>query len=261
LQPELEIEQIAPELIGSGAQAVVENAKRLGLTWTITLATVTSIEPVEAITDGDTKAIGMVSMIGQVSIGQRIYVIQVPPSGNFICGFPAGGIYRARQKLTTAAAQVVFSNIPATLRNLTLTYRARGDTVAQLLFISVRPNNVSAATYFSSYTQGINVTASAAVQSPAVTWAMAGFIPGASSTAGVFGSGQILFPSWDTTTDQTFNHFSQALGSTTANFANTTGGGVLLTAATWTSLVIAPNAFAGGNFIAGSDFQLSGEGA
>jgi hypothetical protein len=90
LQPEQELEQIAPELIGSGAQAVVENAKRLGLTWTLTLATVTSTSPVEAIVDGDTAAIGMVPMIGRLLVGRRVYVIQVPPSGNYIVGFPEG---------------------------------------------------------------------------------------------------------------------------------------------------------------------------
>jgi len=93
LQPELEIEQIAPELIGTGAQAVVENAKRLGLTWTIRLATVVdaTIDAVTAIYDGDTVAIGMTSMIGSVFVGQRVYVIQVPPSGNFIVGFVGMG--------------------------------------------------------------------------------------------------------------------------------------------------------------------------
>jgi hypothetical protein len=82
--------QIAPDLIGIGAQAIVDNAKRLGLTWTLTLATVTSINPVQAITDGDTVIIGMTSMIGPLTLGQRVYVIQVPPSGNFIVGSTSG---------------------------------------------------------------------------------------------------------------------------------------------------------------------------
>lgn len=87
MQPEFELDQIAPELISTGAKAIVNNAKRLGLTWTLTLATVTNASPVEAIVDGDSVPIGMVSMVGFLSLGQRVYVIQVPPSGNFIVGF------------------------------------------------------------------------------------------------------------------------------------------------------------------------------
>lgn len=95
MQPDLGLEQVAPELIGTGAQAVVNDAKRLGLTWTITLATVTNTSPVEAVVDGDSVAIGMVSMVGFLSPDQRVYVIQVPPSGNFIVGFvsPARSYY------------------------------------------------------------------------------------------------------------------------------------------------------------------------
>lgn len=88
-EPELALEQMAPELIGTGAQAVVDNAKRLGLTWTLRLATVinsSNLAAVSAIYDGDTVAIDMTSMIGVLGPGQRVYVIGVPPSGNYIVG-------------------------------------------------------------------------------------------------------------------------------------------------------------------------------
>jgi hypothetical protein len=88
VQPNLRAEQMAPDLIGVGAQALVRNADRLGLTWTIALATIFRDDPLEAIYDGDSVPIGMISMIGVVLVGQRVYVIKVPPSGNFICGSP-----------------------------------------------------------------------------------------------------------------------------------------------------------------------------
>lgn len=90
MQPEEVSEQLAPELISTGTQATVENAKRLGLTWTLTPATVTSTDPLQAIMDGDTVPIGIVSMLGPLPTGIRAYVIQVPPSGNFVIGLPNG---------------------------------------------------------------------------------------------------------------------------------------------------------------------------
>ena len=76
----------APELVGVGVQTLVDDAGRLGLTWQLKLATVTDPKPLEAICDGDTVAIGMVSMVGTVPLGARVYVMAVPPSGNFIVG-------------------------------------------------------------------------------------------------------------------------------------------------------------------------------
>jgi hypothetical protein len=76
----------APELVGVGVQTVVEDANRLGLTWQLKLATVTDNSPAQAIYDGDTAAIGMVSMIGSLEVGARVYVLVVPPSGNFVVG-------------------------------------------------------------------------------------------------------------------------------------------------------------------------------
>lgn len=74
--------------IAVGAQALVDNADRLGLTWTLSLATVTQDSGTgpKAIIDGDTVALDMVSMIGRLIPGQRVYVLRVPPSGNFIAG-------------------------------------------------------------------------------------------------------------------------------------------------------------------------------
>lgn len=76
----------APELIGVGVQATVETAARLGLTWQLKLATVTDASPLQAIYDGDTAAVGMVSVVGTHVVDTRVYVLVVPPSGNFIIG-------------------------------------------------------------------------------------------------------------------------------------------------------------------------------
>lgn len=68
------------------AQAVVENAQRLGLTWALTVATVVGVNPITAVMDGDDTDIPVTSMVGPLANGQRVYVIVVPPSGNYVIG-------------------------------------------------------------------------------------------------------------------------------------------------------------------------------
>jgi hypothetical protein len=76
----------APDLISVGAQSLVERAKSLGLTWTIRLAEVMTINPLTIMYDGDTQPVSADSMIGQVVAGMRVYGLMVPPSANFIAG-------------------------------------------------------------------------------------------------------------------------------------------------------------------------------
>ena len=82
----------APELIGVGVQSLVDNAQRLGLTWDLKMATVKdgSLAPlVLAQYDNDGVTISMVSMIGALAEGARVYALEVPPAGNFIVGLVA----------------------------------------------------------------------------------------------------------------------------------------------------------------------------
>jgi hypothetical protein len=65
-------------------RAIVQNATALGLTWTRRLATVALDDPVTAIFDGDTEAIAMTSLIGPVTVDERVWVDIIPPSGNYI---------------------------------------------------------------------------------------------------------------------------------------------------------------------------------
>lgn len=80
-----------PELVGLGAEALVDNAKRLGLTWTLRPATVTDItDPVNGLViiayDGDEGQIGATSLIGALSLTDRVMGLVVPPSANFVVG-------------------------------------------------------------------------------------------------------------------------------------------------------------------------------
>lgn len=82
----------APELIGIGAQSIVDRAKPLGLIWTRRLATVmdgTLPQATVILFDADTVNTVAVSMLGVLPIGARVYVDMVPPSANFITGVVA----------------------------------------------------------------------------------------------------------------------------------------------------------------------------
>src|SRR4026209_129822 len=79
----------APALISVGTQSLVENASRLGLTWQLKLGTVVAVSATGAAQvtlDADTVPIGVVSMVGLLTINERVYVMSVPPSGNFVVG-------------------------------------------------------------------------------------------------------------------------------------------------------------------------------
>lgn len=73
----------------AAAQAVTDNAQRLGLTWSLRPATVIAgVDPndITARYDGDTAPLKMISLIGSLPVGARVYGAIVPPSGNYIVG-------------------------------------------------------------------------------------------------------------------------------------------------------------------------------
>jgi hypothetical protein len=83
-------EESGARIFGAGAQELVGTAKRLGLTWTLRPASVSTVEPLKIVYDGDTEEIGAVSIGGQVAVGQRVHGLIVPPAGNFVIA-PTGG--------------------------------------------------------------------------------------------------------------------------------------------------------------------------
>ena len=82
-------------------QTVKDNARRLGLAWDVTMAQVSNIggaDPtnVSVIFDSDSDSgavtAGVISMIGVLAPGERVYVMTVPPAGNYIIG--AAAVFR-----------------------------------------------------------------------------------------------------------------------------------------------------------------------
>jgi hypothetical protein len=77
------------ELISTAVQELLRQARALGLTWTLRLATVVTNAPdsMTAIYDGDTVALSMVNMTGAtLDPEERVYGLIIPPAGNFIIG-------------------------------------------------------------------------------------------------------------------------------------------------------------------------------
>lgn len=104
-----------PDLLSIQAQAVVDRAKALGLTWTLRPATVNvsyGTDPA-VIYDGDTEQVGVTSLIGDLQPSSRVMMLQVPPAGNFVLG-----------RLSTTGATTVKQL--ATYRN---DVPATGDTI------------------------------------------------------------------------------------------------------------------------------------
>ena len=107
-------------------KTIVDNAERLGLTWGIRPGEITSIDPVMALVDADTEPIGVTPMVGGLYLGQRVYIMRVPPSANYVVGAVVSnaGELGAEVLNTTSA---VFSTTSANFVSTTLT---AGETMS-----------------------------------------------------------------------------------------------------------------------------------
>lgn len=96
------------DLINTGISALVENAKRLGLTWTLRPATVGQDNldggRVVAVFDGDTERLTMTSLVGALLENDRVYVMIIPPSGNYIVGHAGNPSVLRLTSVTDASA-------------------------------------------------------------------------------------------------------------------------------------------------------------
>src|SRR5262245_43237089 len=166
--------------------------------------------------------------------------------------------YASRQILSGTVASVTFSSIPGTLRRLQISYMARADNAVQAQAVNLRFNADSTANYSYQVLQGSNATASAAA-GVGTTSVQCGLCTGASAAAGIFGGGDVTVHGWDVPHPSScpgvsFN--SYALGVGAGNFVHSTGGGHWITpTGTPNSITFLP---AAGNFVAGSDFQVTG---
>lgn len=240
-------------------QALKDNARRLGLIWQITMATVVDGSDPGAVAlqfDGDdTTTPGAISTVGYLSQGERCYVVQVPPAGNYIMG-RAVGPYRARITLSTSAANVHFGNIPNNLRSLQVRFKARTISAVHAIGVMVVVNNDTGAQYSTQSVRGNNLTPSAF---PAVAGAsgIVGLATGTLAPANNYGSGVVDFEGWDQLGQSlSWDYNSGAIGTGAGNQYHDAGSGVYAGIVGRTSLDFS---CLGTSFAAGTDFQLYGE--
>jgi hypothetical protein len=246
-----------PVAVTAALQAVVADPTRLGLVWNLRPATVVDAKAPRVVFDGDSADLTVINLMGPLANEQRVYVLEIPPGGNFIIGSPnpPASPYLIRQQISTAQSSVTF-NIPSNTQRMLLTYTVRTSAAVQAQGLLYQVNGDSSASYFYEYLQGQNVTA-AATSGFAGTAGILGLCTGSLATAGVFASGTATWCGVDSphgnALGMTFQ--SQAFGSTAANFFTVAGGGFYYPAGPYTSLTITPQA---GNFDVGSDFLLEG---
>jgi H-type lectin domain len=157
------------------ARAIVDNAQPLGLTWTLSAASVVEgSDPTAAIVlvDGASEPVPAVSLLGVLVNEGRVWVQAVPPSGLYVVGFGGDthGVARGESGVETvsvvAAAGATlavafdhpFVNAPTVLTNIPSS--AGGSTN----FVS-RATNISTTgfTIFIFRTDGLSVTVSVPV--------------------------------------------------------------------------------------------------
>ena len=117
-----DLDREAPELISTGVQAMIDNAQRLGFTWVLKPATVrfTNVSVgVQAQYDNDDTTITMFTMIGPLAVGDRVYVLEIPPAGNFIVGYAkaerASSDFITTQENTGSAAYTDLATVGPTV--------------------------------------------------------------------------------------------------------------------------------------------------
>lgn len=97
---------VLPDAVSAGAKQLVEKARQLGLVWTLRLASVSvaTLDNLSVIFDGDTASLSVTNISGeQVVAGDRVYVMIVPPAGNFIIGRPGSAVLGNGCNTVTAA--------------------------------------------------------------------------------------------------------------------------------------------------------------
>lgn len=72
----------------AGTKQLVEDATRLGISWTLRPGTIVSVDPLKVTFDGDDTPISAVSLIGILPQDTRVMGLIIPPGGNFLIGIP-----------------------------------------------------------------------------------------------------------------------------------------------------------------------------
>jgi hypothetical protein len=156
--------QGAPDL--ARITELVRLADRLGLTWALRPGTVVSVSApysrreASVRMDGDDGGITVVSLVGDVVLGDRVMVVWVPPSGQYAIGLlnqPSSQLWAAASTANsgTVIAEAVVLTIPSVALKAGTAYRVEaGPSILALVTIStqfrVRRTNLAGAIWATS---------------------------------------------------------------------------------------------------------------
>jgi len=154
--------------------------------------------------------------------------------------------------LSSSAASVTFSAIPATYDDLILQISARADNTGLLLQMTL---NSATSTYSNTLLLGNGSTVSSTINT-GQSYLRVGYVNPSGSTASTFSSGEIYIPKYRSTTDKPISSIGFTENNATtayiANYANLWG-----TSSAITSITLDMSA-SSQNFVSGSTFWLYG---
>ena len=155
--------------------------------------------------------------------------------------------------LTTTAASVTFSSIPATYTDLVLRLSARTDQSNPTATFLVRYNGSSAASYSGTYlyTGGSSVTSYRDTNSTSIE---EGGATANTGTANTFGSTEIYIPNYAGTTNKPNSSFYVGENNSSSVYLVGIAAGLRSVTDAITSVSLVSN----GNFVSGSSFYLYG---
>ena len=155
--------------------------------------------------------------------------------------------------LSSSAASVTFSAIPATYTDLVVRLSARTDAATVTPGAIMRLNGDTATNYSFIALEGSGTAASSALVGT-LNYINIGRVDGASATADTFGSGEVYIPSY--TASQNKPVSAVGMGETNATAATmAANAGLWRNTAVITSVSIITGS---GNFLSGSSFYLYG---
>jgi hypothetical protein len=161
----------------------------------------------------------------------------------------------ASNTLSTSAATVTFSSIPATFTDLALRLSTRTTPANLNSLISVRLNSDTTTNYSVRILNGNGETVSSSGSTSATTIGSGGITSAASSTADTFGSGEIYFPNYTNSTIKAWGSFSASESN------SATGVNIRATANLYqgtSPITTIRFSLTTGSFVSGSSFYLYG---
>ena len=154
--------------------------------------------------------------------------------------------------LSSSAASVTFSSIPATYTDLVVRFSARSDSSNQ---INLTVNGTSGGTAYSwTRLRGNGSTAASNNSSSDSSFGLPGSSVETSATANTFSSGEVYIPAYTASQNKPMGSFNTQEDNSSTSFINVNAG--LYSSSTAISEV--KLAITAGNFVSGSSFYLYG---